>query len=59
MAVAIRIQISKGRPRILPIPMKRKVSLKIAIDWPSDMMKAMPRNIAMVPSVAMTALTRP
>ena len=41
------------------MPMKRNVSLKMAIDWPSDMMKAMPRNIAIVPSVAMTALTRP
>ena len=56
---AIRIQIGNGRPRIRPMPMKRNVSLKIAIDWPSDMMKAMPRNIAIVPSVAMTALTRP
>ena len=41
------------------MPMKRNVSLKIEIDWPSDRMKAMPRKIAIVPSVAMTALTRP
>ena len=31
----------------------------MVIDWPFEMMKATPRNTAIVPSVAMTALTRP
>ena len=41
------------------MPMKRNVSLKIEIDCPSERMKATPRKIAIVPSVAITALTRP
>ena len=39
--------------------MTRKSRSKIGIDWPSLMMKATPRNAAIVPSVAITALTRP
>ena len=39
--------------------MKRKFGSKIGIDCPSQMMKATPRNAAIVPRVAITALTPP
>ena len=39
--------------------MTRKAGSKMLIDCPSDMMNATPRNAAIVPSVAITALTPP
>ena len=39
--------------------MKRRFGSKIGIDWPFEIMKATPRKAAIVPSVAITALTRP
>ena len=46
-------------PSQRPEPIWRNNGWKMLIDCPSEMMKATPRNAAMVPSVAMTALTRP
>ena len=58
-ATASSTRIGTGKNSSTPLPRTRNCSLTMLTELPPEVRKAKPRNAAIVPSVAITALTRP